>query len=115
MKFPEKYRSKHPLDLPHKRGDNFGWFMIPAFDHTGEVTLRVQAVQGDVWDHVSVYLESRCPTWDEMCMIKDLFFESEKTVVQYHPPKSEYVNVAKYCLHLWAYKGSMPRPPKIFV
>ena len=25
------------------------------------------------WEHVSVSLQNRCPTWDEMCRIKDIF------------------------------------------
>ncbi len=61
------------------------------------------------WDHVSVSLitvtESktieRCPKWNEMCFIKDLFFEDEEEVIQFHPKKSEYVNAHPYVLHLW--------------
>lgn len=72
------------------------------------------------WDHVSVSPCNRkrqaCPTWDEMCAIKDMFFEPEETVVQYHPPKSDYVNNHPYCLHLWRpHDKEMPRPPAIFV
>ena len=40
-----------------------------------------------------------------MCRIKDLFFDDEETVLQYHPPKSQYVNQCKYCLHLWRPHG----------
>ena len=25
------------------------------------------------WEHVSVSLRNRCPTWDEMCLVKDIF------------------------------------------
>jgi hypothetical protein len=55
----------------------------------------------DGWDHVSISLKDRCPTWDEMSYFKDLFFDQEETVVQYHPPSSKYVNHCKTCLHLW--------------
>lgn len=72
------------------------------------------------WDHVSVspWSDKRkcCPTWDEMCAIKDLFFGQDERVVQYHPPKSEYVNNHPYCLHLWRpITADMPFPPSIFV
>lgn len=56
---------------------------------------------GRGWDHVSVSYENRCPTWEEMCKIKDAFFKEEETAIQYHPAKSEYVNLHPYCLHLW--------------
>lgn len=67
----------------------------------------------DFWDHVSVSLpdNSRCPTWDEMCFIKNLFFRDDETVVQFHPKKSEYINNHPYTLHLWrphAYDYSLP-------
>lgn len=78
------------------------------------------ASNGGGWEHVSVSPCSRkrksCPTWEEMCVIKDMFFEDEETVVQYHPPKSDYVNNHPYCLHLWRPTNQeIPRPPKLFV
>ena len=78
------------------------------------------ASNGGGWDHVSVSPCNRkrqtCPTWDEMCAIKDMFFEPEETVIQYHPPKSDYVNNHPYCLHLWRpTTQEIPRPPVIFV
>lgn len=131
MKFPEEYRRPHPLGYPHQVGDPFGWFEIPMkikiplkFPHPSmpkamKVETVIFAVMADNqtdWGHVSVSMRDRCPTWEEMCFIKDLFWDEHETVVQFHPPKSDYVNVAKYCLHLWHYnKSEMPRPPKIYV
>lgn len=122
MKFPEAFRSKHPLGFPHKRGDNFGWFMVPHPKKgtmiDGKFTPIFFAIQADDqtnWGHVSVSLSNRTPTWDEMVFIKNLFWNDDETVVQYHPPKKDYVNIAENCLHLWCYKGEMPRPPKIYV
>lgn len=68
------------------------------------------------WEHVSVSYPNRTPTWDEMCRVKDIFWNEEECVVQYHPPKSEYVNFHPYCLHLWRRIGEeYPMPPKNFV
>lgn len=68
------------------------------------------------WEHVSISMDKRCPTWDEMCMIKDIFWDKEECVVQYHPPKSVYVNNHPYCLHLWKKIGQeFQLPPKEFV
>jgi hypothetical protein len=36
-----------------------------------------------------------------MCWIKDLFWNDDERVVQYHPPKKDYVNVHGGTLHLW--------------
>lgn len=53
------------------------------------------------WEHVSISLRAkRLPTWDEMCLIKDIFWDDEEDVVQMHPKKSQYVNLAE-ALHLW--------------
>lgn len=80
----------------------------------------VIASTGGEWDHVSVSPCSRtrktCPTWEEMSAIKDMFFEPEETVVEYHPAKSQYINNHPYCLHLWRpQKKQLPTPPSIFV
>lgn len=74
--------------------------------------------QGPPFDHVSVSVlrENRCPTWEEMCWVKDQFFEPEELVLQYHPPKSEYVSFHRYCLHLWKPVGvTIPLPPTLTI
>lgn len=73
---------------------------------------------GGGWEHVSVspYAKRITPSWDDMCLIKDIFFKDEECVVQYHPPKSEYVNNMQNCLHLWRpMNQEMPMPPSIMV
>lgn len=71
---------------------------------------------GGGWEHVSVCPRNRLPDWDEMCQIKDMFWDEDECVVQYHPPKSEYVNNMRNCLHLWKPVGiEMPIPPSIMV
>lgn len=76
------------------------------------------AIAGDGlgWEHVSVSRTDRCPTWDEMCQVKDLFWDKDDCVIQYHPPESEYVNNHPNCLHLWRPTGfALPMPPSIMV
>lgn len=71
---------------------------------------------GGGWDHVSVSLPNRCPTWEEMCAVKDIFFNADETVIQYHPKKSEYVNLHPYVLHMWKKQGTdFELPPKYMV
>ena len=55
-------------------------------------------------------------SWEEMCRVKDIFWGEDECVVQFHPPKSEYVNLHPYCLHLWKKIGEKADlPPKEFV
>lgn len=79
-------------------------------------TVIIVASWDGGWEHVSVSLPRRCPTWDEMCMIKDIFWGEEECVVQFHPPRSEYINLHPYCLHLWKkIGGAFETPPKEYV
>ena len=71
---------------------------------------------GRDWEHVSVANKKITPSWDVMCYFKDLFFEEDETVIQYHPAKDDYINNHPHCLHLWRpIKEPFPKPPKIFV
>lgn len=71
---------------------------------------------GGGWDHVSVSFPNRCPTWEEMCEVKKMFFHPEETAWEYHPMESEYVNNHPYCLHIWRLQQpGMPMPPSWMV
>lgn len=84
--------------------------------NAGGAGLRVIFSDGMGWDHVSVSVANRCPTWDEMCFVKDLFFDLEDAVIQFHPPRSHYVNVHPNCLHLWRdHQNRIALPPRDFV
>lgn len=76
-------------------------------------SLCVIASWGDGWDHVSVSRRDRCPTWEEMCFVRDGFFREHEWVVQYHPPRNDYVDRHPFCLHLWRSQlERFPVPPK---
>lgn len=93
--------------------DRNGLFVVPL-PHGQR--LRVIASDGLGWEHVSVSRSDRCPTWEEMCAVKALFWGPEDCVVQYHPPESDYVNQHPFCLHLWRPAGiELPRPHSILV
>ena len=97
-------------------GETFGAFLIPFESYD----LKVIATDGKgvkpEWEHVSVSLPNRTPNWKEMSFIKDLFWDEEEIVIQYHPSKSQYVNQHPNCLHLWKKVGfDMPLPPMILV
>lgn len=101
-------------DFASPSGVNWGAFQLRVPKH-GRV-LRIIVGVGDGWDHVSVSLRDRCPTWDEMCAVKNLFFRDDEWVVQYHPAKADYVNLHHQTLHLWRpHDAELPKPPKIMV
>lgn len=100
---------------------NAGAFFIPN-PYRRSMPLKVIASDGDDgtadhgWEHVSVSYPDRCPTWQEMCLVKSLFWDEEDAVMQLHPPRSTWVNNHNFCLHLWRPTGAaVPLPPQWMV
>lgn len=105
----EAYRIQLPSYEQPPRGSIEGAFNIPYRNRV----LRVISGCGEGWDHVSISLSTRCPNWLEMCFVKDLFFEKQELVIQFHPPESEYVNYHPHVLHLWRpWEQTLILPPK---
>lgn len=81
--------------------------IFPA--HAEMIKLPDCGTSSVIWDcmngyeHVSVSPKKRCniPTWNDMCVLKDVFFGEEEEAYQIHPKKSQYVNRVENCLHLW--------------
>lgn len=98
FRVPNQYRVRAGMMASSDADGNNGAFIV-RLKH-GQ---RVQVVASDDggWEHVSVSRQDRCPTWDEMCQVKALFWEPEDCVVQFHPARSQYVNLHQYCLHMW--------------
>jgi hypothetical protein len=90
---PEEYRDAGPV------GSTSGSFIIPG--RTSRDKLFVTAHDGLEWEHVSVSKKYECPTWNEMCVVKDLFWSADDCVMQYHAPKRLYLSKDHYYLHLW--------------
>lgn len=99
--------------------ESFG--MAGAFRLIGPGGVLLLAVSSGVdhehgWEHVSVSAKDRCPSWPEMCWVKDLFWDKTEMAVQYHPPESEYVDFHPHCLHMWKPIGmTIPMPPTLLV
>jgi len=112
FKVPERFRVTTGPYASDKRYGNNGAFRIPD----GTQVFNVIASDQEGWDHVSVSLQDRCPTWDEMCHIKALFWDASDCVVQYHPAAEDYVNCHATCLHLWRPTNAwLPTPPTYMV
>lgn len=68
------------------------------------------------WEHLSVSMPSRTPTWEQMCIMKDIFWNKNEACVEYHPREEDYVNNHKHCLHIWRPTHEpLPIPPSILV
>ena len=92
-----------------------GAFLVPL-NHGTIIAVCIAAI-GEGFEHVSVSLGNkkgginRCPTWNEMCEIKDLFWDEDDCVMQLHPPQEDWISNHDYCLHLWRPIGQeIPRP-----
>lgn len=134
-KVPEKYRitqevgdrlqfiyNVDPRNVAHWISDSKvgpqGFFMLPNPRTMKGLFMLCMASNGMQWEHVSVSIptEKRTPTWQEMCFVKSLFWDDDDTVVQFHPPKKEYVNAHEFCLHLWKpIETIIQTPPSIMV
>lgn len=130
MRFPEKFRYPYQdTSYSSNPGDPFGVFFVPPQKLPGNrasCSLRVIASDGSTddeggttgWEHVScapVKLQ-RCPTWDEMEMVRELFWEDTATVVQFSVARAQHVNIHQFVLHLWrSTLQAQPLPPSIMV
>jgi len=110
-----------PWDSTDEDGMN-GAFVVPILARVVANCIvsdgaNHEAIQLGVggWEHVSIHINDngreRIPTWYEMTLIKDVFWKEEECVVQFHPAKSEYVNIHPHVLHLWRRIEGFPTPP----
>ncbi len=93
MKYPTHYELPSPLNYLPMRAF--------CFKLNDESIRIITTEEPDGWEHLSVSFENRTPTWDEMCFIKELFFDPEDLCIQMHPRQSQYINMHAHCLHIW--------------
>lgn len=111
MKSFDEIRSNPRIKINQEGPDGGnGWIHHPLFKRP----MLVVFSNGGGWDHVSVSFRNKTPTWDEMCIVKDIFFNEDEVVIQYHPAKEDYINNHPHTLHLWKpQKEKIPTPPTI--
>lgn len=91
----------------------------------GAATLHIGRWDGSViwstgagWSHVSVspFAKRIIPEYEDMCKIKDIFWNEDEDVIHIFPNRKNYVNNVKNCIHLWSctYKP-MVLPPSCLV
>lgn len=109
------------VHLPGLPVTDASWGFNGAFrfsaPHEVRPVLAIACDQGG-WQHVAVSFgpkATRCPSWEVMRYVKDLFWEPGETVIQIHPPASDSVRFHPKCLHLWRCTDGreQPLPPEI--
>jgi hypothetical protein len=124
FKVPEKYRITTGMLWSDSSFKNNGRFVVPSPVPGSSRYYAIIASDGLGWEHVSVHVETSTsqktytPDWEEMQFIKNLFWEAEDLVIQYHPPQSRYMNVHPHVLHLWRVQGweaTLPQPPLVLI
>jgi hypothetical protein len=109
----DKYRQVHPAWGDSPAGALWGYFVVPLDGKKLNVISSGEShgMGAEAWEHVSVSLPNRCPTWREMAFVKHLFWRDDELVLQFHPPKKDYVNNMATCLHLWRSPIEIQLPP----
>jgi hypothetical protein len=105
----KKYQHRHAMF-------ELFYFIPSPLKKSKGARLAVIATTEHGWDHVSVSLPNRCPTWSEMDFIKRLFFKNNEVAFQLHPATSNHINVHNFCLHIWRPQDvDIPLPPTYMV
>lgn len=90
-----------------------------VYDKKTRVKLNFIMSWGAGWEHCSVSITDRykrCPSWEQMCIIKNTFWNEDECCIQFHPAEKDYVNNHEYCLHIWKpIAQEIPMPPSIMV
>lgn len=114
----EQYRYRTGM-FGTNMGNPFGAFRIPSPMANRKLLVISSTGLGNHlagWEHVSVSSPKHCPTWREMCFIKDLFWAPYEVVMQLHPGKADWISNHAHCLHLWRpTELAIPLPPPALV
>lgn len=116
---PEKYRAPGPA---WQYKTNNGAFMLPPVHRVSKLRIKALAAEGGGWEHVFISCSTRRPTWEEVRFVKNLFWDLEDAVIQFHLPESELAKKTPLALasnpfgaHLWRPQkeegGVLVRPP----
>jgi hypothetical protein len=87
FKVPNEFRMRHGNMRSNDDYGNNGVFIV----HLNGVAVTCIASDTDGWEHVSMSIPSRSPTYDEMERIKTVFWGNNPVVVIFmrHRPKND--------------------------
>jgi len=101
--------------ISSKDDGNNGLFMFSLTDKKSGQKRYLRCLvcdEGD-WDHVSISEETSMPTWEEILLVKRMFFDESEIVFQLYSSDFKYDNNV---IHLWrSHKLDIPVPPKDYI
>lgn len=110
MKGIEAIRRLPGLTIVQEGADG-GWAEARLGGGRRARTATVVFSWGGGWDHVSVSLGGKTPTWSEMVEIKCMFFRPNEACMQFYP--AEHSDRAPFCLHMWRPQDAiLPMPAR---
>lgn len=116
MKSLEEIKQNRYIEIKREGKDGIGGVI---YDKNTRVKLNFILSWGAGWEHCSVSITDRykrTPSWEQMCFIKNSFWNDDECCVEYHPAKKDYVNNHEYCLHIWKpIDQEIPTPPSLMV
>ena len=113
MKKLEEIKQNGYIQITKEGQDGIGGTF---YDKKSRTKLHFIMSWGAGWEHCSVSIINRCPSWEQMCAVKDAFWDKDECCIQYHPAEKDYVNNHPYCLHIWKpINQEIPMPPSIMV
>ena len=113
MKDIETIKKNGYLEIEKEGADGFGGTF---YDKKSRCKLNFIMSWGAGWEHCSVSMPNRCPSWEQMCSMKELLWNDDEVCMQLHPAKKDYINNHDYCLHIWKpIDKEIPTPPSIMV
>ena len=124
MRDIEEIKKTSGIVIKKEGKDGFGGTVFPIEYKKGKVkvvkgidkALHFMFSWGCGFEHLSVSTPIKCPTWEQMCKMKDIFWRDDEVCMQLHPKKEDYVNCMDYCLHIWKpIDQEIPMPPSIMV
>lgn len=65
---------------------------------------------GKRWLHASMSRRARLPSYEDMCLVKDVFVGRERLALQVFARSSQHVNINPFVLHLWSCLDGDPVP-----
>lgn len=73
----------------------------------------IVAKEDNCW-HLSISKKDKLPSYQNLKDARYKFLPNDVVMAQIFPPKSEFVNVHPYCLHLWEIKSFHQNDPSKF-
>lgn len=111
-----------PLEVPRALRDcergglvNLGVYLEPVKRDPLKLIATIEPYDNaGHWLHLSVSRQARMPDWGDLVMARDAMGYREWLFVQILAPRSAWLNVHQYCLHLWHRLDTDTIPPAVW-